>query len=553
MKRTSLLLAVLLILGFAAQSFAAGTPAGTMISNQATGTYNDGGGNPMPGVSSNIIQTRVKEDPGVTITLPADQFVANESSVVYSHVVTNTGNFTDDFAIAMTNTDDTKFTVVLYQDLGTVGVYDDGTDLLISGTYELDADEAMNVLLRVTNVSASQNDQTTSEITATSQYVGAVSTSDVVVTTATLATITGSLVADQPTYNPGETITYTVDFDNDGNESALTTVATLHIPANTTYNAGTTTYDADGSGAGAAVNPGDGIWSSGTGTINVGTVAASGNVIITFQVTVNNDATGTISDAAEINYKNSAGTAYTQVDLSEDVDVTRTYDVTVTSVDPDKVGDSGSTVKYLLVVTNTGNGTDNYNWSKDVGEGWTWVFYLDTQKNDDESDDSVLADTDADGTVDTDDILSGENVQIIAIATIPGGTADGTQDVTTVTFTSDNGTTSDDEALTTDVEAPFLALVKSVLPAGDQPPGTDLVYTVTVTNSGSADAGTVVITDPIPGNTSYKAGSLKIGAAGKTDLADADEASCVAGTATFNLGTVTTSTPVSVSFTVTIN
>jgi uncharacterized repeat protein (TIGR01451 family) len=548
MKRTSLLLAVLLLIGFAAQSFAAGTPAGTMISNQATGTYNDGSGNPMPGVSSNIVQTRVAENPGVTITSPADQNVANESFVTYALTITNTGNFTDTYDLGLTNTDDVKFSVALYEDTDGDGVLDDDEDdTEITETDAVAADGEYDIIVKVTNVSAAQGNQTTTQVAATSQYDAGTSTSDSFVSTATLAAISGSLDADQVSYNPGEVITYTVDFDNNGNETAYSTVTTLHIPAKTTY-VPNSTY------LGAAQQVDGTTWSGGTGTINVGNVAASGNVVITFQVTVNNDATGTISDAAEIDYDNSQGTAYTQVELSEDVTVTRTYGVDASTPDGDKAGTGGNDVLYSIEVENTGNGTDNYNLSASHDSSWTWEYYYDLDGDGViDGGETQLTDTDGDLTIDTGDIESGDSKFVIAKVTIPGGTPDVAQDETTVTFTSDDGSTSDSVVLTTDVDAPFLSLVKSVSPSGDQPPGTELTYTVVVTNSGSANAGTVVITDPIPANTTYKAGSLTIDTVSKTDAADADEASCVAGTATFNLGTVDTTTPVSISFTVTIN
>ena len=548
MKRTSLLLAVLLLFGFAAQSFAVGTPAGTPISNQATGTYKDGGGNDMPGVSSNIVTTIVAKDPGLTINSPADQDVPNGGSVVYSHTISNTGNFQDTVAISMTNTDNIKFTAVLYHDLGTVGTYDAGTDTVITGNYHIPANGSINVLTRVTNVSASSGNTTNSEVTASSVPFPAETISDEVVTTATEALLEGSLDADQATYNPGNTITYTVDFDNNGDETAYSTTVTLHDPAKTVYVPNSTTIQIDG----GSVDPVNDAYRT-PGYVTVGDVAAGSNVIIQYQVTVNGDATGTISAAAEIDYDNSLGTGYTQVELTEDVTVDRTYGVTVTSPDPDKTGTGGNTVKYLLVVTNTGNGTDNYNWSKTAGEGWTWTFYLNDEEDGDETNDSPLSDTDSDGTVDTDDIAAGGHVQIIAIVTIPGGTPDGTEDVTTVSFESDDESTSDSQALTTEVEAPFITLVKSVSPTGNQPPGTDLEYTVVVTNAGSTDALSVVITDVIPTNTTYKAGTLYIDAANPTDDADADAASCDGTTATFNLGTVTTSTPKTIKLTVTIN
>ena len=55
---------------------------------------------------------------------------------------------------------------------------------------------------------------------------------------------------------------------------------------------------------------------------------------------------------------------------------------------------------------------------------------------------------------------------------------------------------------------PDVTLLKSVLPAGDQPPGTDLDYTVLFTNAGGADAVTVVLTDPIPADTDLQVGSV---------------------------------------------
>ena len=44
-------------------------------------------------------------------------------------------------------------------------------------------------------------------------------------------------------------------------------------------------------------------------------------------------------------------------------------------------------------------------------------------------------------------------------------------------------------------------------PATDQPPGATLTYSVVVTNNGTAQANAVVVTDPIPANTTYVTGS----------------------------------------------
>ena len=57
-------------------------------------------------------------------------------------------------------------------------------------------------------------------------------------------------------------------------------------------------------------------------------------------------------------------------------------------------------------------------------------------------------------------------------------------------------------------ETPVLALVGSVSPSAMlQPPGTDLAYTITFTNSGGITGSNIVISDPIPNNTDFKVGS----------------------------------------------
>jgi len=65
---------------------------------------------------------------------------------------------------------------------------------------------------------------------------------------------------------------------------------------------------------------------------------------------------------------------------------------------------------------------------------------------------------------------------------------------------------------------PIVGLVKSVNPTGNQIPGTDLTYTITFTNTGGAQARSLVITDPVPANTDFKVGSVtsSLGSTGLT-------------------------------------
>ena len=57
---------------------------------------------------------------------------------------------------------------------------------------------------------------------------------------------------------------------------------------------------------------------------------------------------------------------------------------------------------------------------------------------------------------------------------------------------------------------PNVGLQKSVSPTSPAQliPGADLVYAIAFTNSGTASASSLVVTDPIPANTDFKVGSV---------------------------------------------
>ena len=65
---------------------------------------------------------------------------------------------------------------------------------------------------------------------------------------------------------------------------------------------------------------------------------------------------------------------------------------------------------------------------------------------------------------------------------------------------TNNTNNSANDPTTIDAGVPNITLVKSVNPSGSQLPGTDLVYTVTYTNGGSAAAQSFIIIDPNPLN-----------------------------------------------------
>lgn len=110
-----------------------------------------------------------------------------------------------------------------------------------------------------------------------------------------------------------------------------------------------------------------------------------------------------------------------------------------------------------------------------------------------------------------------------------------------------------------------LSIVKSAVVSSDPMngstnpkaiPGATIGYTIAVTVTGSGTAGGVVITDPIPANSTYTADTLKLNGVALTD-ASGDDVGDVGGTpvtATVTLGDMTSATPEqTITFDVTIN
>ncbi len=93
---------------------------------------------------------------------------------------------------------------------------------------------------------------------------------------------------------------------------------------------------------------------------------------------------------------------------------------------------------------------------------------------------------------------------------------------------------------------------------GTQPiPGATIAYQIVVTATGTGAALGAAFNDPIPADTTYVAGSLRLNGAPLTDAADADAGSFVttpAPASPSNLGDLTSAAgPQTIDFRVTIN
>lgn len=305
---------------------AAGTAAGTNITNKATATYTVSG---IPGTQdSNTTTVKVAEIINVTVTWQdgANVPVApGDTNKVATYRVTNTGNGTEAWTLSLNAAiagDDFDPTLVnLYLDANGNGTYDSGTDTLyVAGTNDPNlAEDGFKTVFVLCNIpgTATDGQKGNIKLTATSKtgtgaagtvFAGAGdggvdavigATTGAATTTATyqVINVTVSVVKAQTVSDPyggtqpipNATIRYSITVTVTGTGTAVGVVITDPIPANTTYTAGTLKLN----GAGLTDVNGDdagdyNVTNPGKVTVSLGNLtSASVAQVITFDVKIN--------------------------------------------------------------------------------------------------------------------------------------------------------------------------------------------------------------------------------------------------------------------------
>ncbi len=253
---------------------------------------------------------------------------------------------------------------------------------------------------------------------------------------------------------------------------------------------------------------------------------------------------------------------------------------------PSAPGSSGNVLTFSL--SNTGNGQDSYSLAVDdglTGDDFDPIFadiYLDSNGNGsfDPGVDTLYVPG-----VNDPDLISDASLAIFVMSDIPGGTAEGAIGASRLEVQSGTGIGSPGDVLAgageggadamignaggqgeADGRYVVLTLTLNIVKGatisdpfgGTEPvPGALISYTLSVTIIGSGTAQSVVITDPIPGHTSYDLGSLTLNGTPLSDGADADAGDVggsQAGSVTVNLGDIISGAPSQViAFNVTIN
>ncbi|MCF7824635.1 MAG: DUF11 domain-containing protein [Candidatus Marinimicrobia bacterium] len=565
MKPTRLMLLLLILVGMSTMIYAAGTPAGTAITAYATGDYKDANSNALPRVTSNTVTTLVAQVAGVDISpTSTSKGMSANAFVTYSINVTNTGNGTDSFALVATTdgNEDGDFKLEMYHDMNVNGVIDPG-EALMTSTMVLAADATCYSVLKITDITggdgAPDKDEVKVTVTATSNFDGTVSDAGSSTTSITAATL-DILVSGEPiSPKPGEVMTYWMTVSNNGSETAYNVVITSPIPGPTTYipgsiRLGSTAGDYAGATPLTDADDGDGsdynITTSGAITFGLGDLASGASVVV-FGKTVVNDGVlaGTnIPNVSYVNFENNIGVAYPEIMVGGGGGVATVGHLHILTLGADKsvIADPGDVVIYKLSVTNAGNTPCLVNLFY-TSTFLEWTMYQDYDADGViDAEDDLLIDTEGDGKVDVGTMATGQVIYVIAKAIVQTGTGDGDVDITNITGEvgaepdddGDDDDVSDSATITTTITAPILTLAKSVTPSGNQPPGAVLRYRIDAVNVGSGMATSVLMTDNIPTNTTYVAGSMKLNGVAKTDAADGDQGTLVGNSVVFNLPSI---------------
>ena len=187
-----------------------------------------------------------------------------------------------------------------------------------------------------------------------------------------------------------------------------------------------------------------------------------------------------------------------------------------TQFTPDRslTGFPAQTVAGVHTLTNTGNNSDSYDFAAAAAGDFTPVvsYYEDTDNSNTlTAADTLLTDTDSDGDPNTDPIAPGASVTILIAYDVPGTATGGDSATITTTAASDYQPLQTDSITDTVdvVDPPVLVIAKNVTTVSDPVndtsnpkaiPGSEVLYTVTVTNTGSGtvDNDTFEITDAVP-------------------------------------------------------
>jgi len=443
--------------------------AGTIIKNQATATYKDSSGIEQT-TTSNLVETVVQQVGAFILEQDQSRFGIEGQVVSFPHVLTNTGNGDDSYALSAVDiltSDAYDFSDInIYPDVNQDGVADNNVPITNTGV--LAADEAFYFVVAATvPLGVSDADIGSLTVQGTSAFSGGIQTNtdQAIVSDKAVVRVTKSISSDSGAAGSGP-YTVTLTYSNPSTVDATDVTLIDALPDGMTYVPGSgewsltgpstvltdsdktdvqgiagetviyCAYDASCTGLYEASQDAD-TDSTNQVTAIIGTVVSGDSGTISFSVMLDAGlSASTIINTGEFSYNNGAVVITDQETNPVPIEVISQPGVVAngsTTSDVDGTDESvtqttatlGSTVAFDNVIWNTGNDTDIFDISIDqVGAtfpaGTTFTLY----KSDGFT---PLLDNDNSGEVDTGPLAAGESYVVVLKARLPmNGSAVGT-------------------------------------------------------------------------------------------------------------------------------
>jgi uncharacterized repeat protein (TIGR01451 family) len=555
-----------------------------VITNTSTIAYNDGSGTTVNGSSSFNFSVRQSaavsiSDTGVAATdndatvNGVDQInsATQGSTVTFTNVVTNNGNGTDSFDIAVASTGTpfpTGTVFTLYKSDGVTPLMDT-TGNSTPDTGPLAAGASYTVIVKAALPAAATGGPYTATISATSTVSGALNagasasmTDKLVAITANSVDLTNDAVLGGSGVkgtgagpeasavvnigaNPGTSQTFLL-YTNDTSSATVSDSYDLLASSSTTFSTSGNTLPV-GWTVTFRLSNGTDCSAANLSTVVTNTGAVNGQSGKLVCAIVNIPA-GASAGVQAIYFQAKSPTSNAVDVIHDQITVNTLHNVTLTPNGSNQIFPGGSVV-YAHSLTNNGNVSEAITFTSpitsDNQSGWSSVMYQDTNTNGglDAADAPV-------STATTFTLAPGQSVTLFVKVTAPSGAAVGAIDTTTPRA-GYNGTFATAQDQSTVIAGQLRLLKEQALDAtcdgtpdtaygqanitAGAIPGACVIYRITATNTGTSNITTVVVSDATPAFTLYRntpAASTTVG----TITAPANG---TAGTISANVGTLT--------------
>ncbi|HVR37483.1 MAG TPA: hypothetical protein VMU84_00185 [Thermoanaerobaculia bacterium] len=481
------------------------TPPGTAFTNIATVSTNTSDPNEENNASVSVISTPPPPSADMAITKNGPPNAGPDTDVTYSITVTNGGP--DDAASAtwQDTLPGTLTFVSLSQNSGPAmtcsdpGAGNGGVVMCSLATFPAGATATFTLVAHVPPGTPAgttfQNTATVSTTTADPTSENNTSTTSVTISSVDVSVNkTGPLSA-----TAGTDFSYSITVANAGPDTAFDVEMDDVLPPGTTF---VSLLQNNGPAATCGTPlPG----ANGTITCTFGVTFPSANSA-NFTLTIHVGNTPSVANTATVstssfdtNAGNDSSTATTSITPSADLVVTKNGQGTV---------NAGADITYTITLTNNGpSDASNVSLTDTLPAGTTFVSLMQTTGP------ALSCSTGATITCTAANFPVGTTATFTVVAHVNSALASGTVITNTATATSSTGDpNSGNESSSTNATVTTSADV-SVTKSGPASvvAGTDITYTVTVTNAGPSDAQTVSLTDSVPAETTFVSATQQTG------------------------------------------